>query len=191
VRELSLHILDILQNSIEAGARHLEVDITESTSANRFIINITDDGRGMDEQTVKQVMDPFFTTRTTRQVGLGIPLFRAAARLCNGDLTITSAPGAGTRVHAEFQRDHIDRAPLGDIKSTLISVILANQTCDLRYSHRLDDRCFEFDTAEMRKILGEIQLSEPPVRIWLDEYLQQGLEQLYETDQAQFPLGER
>lgn len=182
MRELSLHILDILQNSIEAGARHLDLKISESTSTNRLVISIADDGRGMDRQTVERVVDPFFTTRTTRQIGLGIPLFRAAAQQCDGDLIITSAPGVGTRVNAEFQHDHLDRAPLGDIKSTILSVILANRTCDLRYSHHVDERCFEFNTAEMRQILGEIPFTEPRVRIWLDEYLQQEYDQLYETD---------
>lgn len=181
MRELSLHILDILQNSIEAGARHLDLEINESISANRLVISITDDGRGMDRQTVERVLDPFFTTRTTRQVGLGIPLFRAAAQQCNGDLIITSAPSVGTRVDVKFQRDHLDRAPLGDIKSTILSVILANQACDLRYSHHMDERCFEFDTAEMHQILGEIPFIEPRVRKWLDEYLQQGYDQLYGT----------
>lgn len=181
MRELSLHILDILQNSIEAGAHHLDLQINESTSTNRLVISIEDNGRGMDRQTVERVVDPFFTTRTTRQVGLGIPLFKAAAQLCNGNLIITSTPGAGTRVVAEFQRDHLDRAPLGDIKSTILSVILANQTCDLRYSHRMDERCFEFDTAEMCQILGEIPFTEPRVRKWLDEYLQQGYDQLNGT----------
>lgn len=88
MRELSLHILDILQNSIEAGAHHLDLQINESTSTNRLVISIEDNGRGMDRQTVERVVDPFFTTRTTRQVGLGIPLFKAAAQLCNGDLII-------------------------------------------------------------------------------------------------------
>ncbi|MHB1355152.1 MAG: ATP-binding protein [Anaerolineae bacterium] len=179
MRELSLHILDILQNSIEAGARHLELEISESTSANRLVIRITDDGRGMDRQTVERVLDPFFTTRTTRQVGLGIPLFRAATLLCHGDLTITSAPGIGTRVNAEFQLDHLDRAPLGDMASTLLCVILTNQTCELRYSHRVDERCFEFDTTEMRQILGEIPFTEPQIRQWLVEFLQQGYDELY------------
>lgn len=179
MRELSLHILDLLQNSIEAGARHLELEIIESTSANRLMIYITDDGRGMDRQTVERVLDPFFTTRTTRQVGLGIPFFRAAAQQCNGDLTITSTLGIGTKISIEFQRDHIDRAPLGDITSTILSVILAHQTCDLHYKHQVDECSFSFDTAEMHQILGEIPFTEPRVRKWLSEYLQQGYVELY------------
>jgi anti-sigma regulatory factor (Ser/Thr protein kinase) len=182
VRELSLHILDIMQNSIEAGARHLDINISESTGANRIRISITDDGRGMDGQTLERVLDPFFTTRTTRQVGLGIPLFKAAAQQCNGGLSIFSTPGVGTRVDVEFQRDHIDRVPLGDMQSTILCVMLAHQTCELHYCHHVDELCFEFNTAEMRQALGEVPFSEPRVREWLVEYLQQGFSYLYGTD---------
>jgi hypothetical protein len=173
VRELSLHVLDILENSLAAGACLIELTIAESTARNLLTIRVSDNGRGMDASTLRRVTDPFFTTRTTRAVGLGIPLLVAAAERCNGHVTITSQPGVGTVVVAEFQRDHIDRAPLGDIKSTLLSLVLADRSCDLRYEHTVDAKSYTLDTSEMRRILGEVPLTDPSVRDWLADYLDQ------------------
>lgn len=173
MRELSLHILDLVQNSLEAGATCIDVEIAEDTDVNQFAIRVSDNGRGMDQATVKRVSDPFFTTRTTRHVGLGIPLLSAAAQRCGGDLSITSQPGIGTSVVAEFQRDNIDRAPLGDMKSTLLGVLLSHQECELHYLHRVDGQTFEFDTREIRQILGSIPFTHPAVRTWIEEYLDQ------------------
>ncbi len=179
MRELSHHLLDVMENGLEAGASRIIVEIDEETASNRLAIAVTDDGRGMDAETVKRVIDPFFTTRTTRHVGLGIPLFKAAAQRCNGDLTIASQPGQGTRVQATFELNHIDRAPLGDIKSSLMGAILSYRACDLTYRHRVDGREFTFDTAEMRILLEGVPLSHPDVRAWLEEYIQEGIAGLY------------
>ena len=184
MRELSLHILDVLENSLEAGATCIALEIVEDTVRNRLTISITDNGRGMDQETLARIADPFLTTRTTRHVGLGIPLFKAAAEHCNGNLVITSEVGVGTKVVAAFQRDHIDRAPLGDMKNTLLGVTLAHGRagagkCDLHYRHYLDERVFEFDTAEMREALGDVPLDHPRVRSWLEEYLCEGFAALY------------
>jgi anti-sigma regulatory factor (Ser/Thr protein kinase) len=178
VRELSLHILDILENALEAGANRIEVEIIEDTAQDRLTINVSDNGRGMDEKTLARVADPFFTTRTTRHVGLGIPLFKAAAQRCNGDVVITSQRGVGTRVVADFQRSHIDRAPLGDMQGTLLSVMLARKQCDIHFRHQLDERVFEFDTAELGKILGDVPLDHPKVRSWLQGFLAEGYAEL-------------
>ncbi|MHB1296381.1 MAG: ATP-binding protein [Anaerolineae bacterium] len=178
MRELSLHVLDIVENALEAGASRVCIEIDEDSRRNRLAICVTDNGRGMSAETLQRLADPFFTTRTTRPVGLGIPLLRAAARRCNGDLTITSQLGKGTQVKAEFERDHIDRAPLGDMKSTLLGVILSNRTCDILYQHRVDERAFTFDTAEIRKELGDVPLAHPRVRAWLEEFLTEGLAEL-------------
>lgn len=179
MRELSLHILDVLENSLEAGATRIDLEITEDSASDRLTINIQDNGRGMSEEVLRRVDDPFFTTRTTRHVGLGIPLFRAAAQRCNGDLTITSQVGVGTRVQAVFELDHIDRAPLGDMKSTLLGAILSYREGNLYYRHRVDERVFEFDTAEMREMLGDVPLTHPQVREWLEEFLTEGFADLY------------
>jgi hypothetical protein len=173
MRELSLHILDILQNSIEAGATLVELTIEEDLSADRLIITVADDGRGMSEAQVARIFDPFYTTRKTRHVGLGLPLFKVAAQRCNGDLMVSSELGKGTTVQATFQHSHIDRAPLGDMTGTLMSVILANQ-CDLRYVHQVDGKEFAFHTASIKAELGQVPLSHPEVRRWLRDFIAAG-----------------
>jgi hypothetical protein len=173
MRELSLHILDVLQNSLEAGATLVELVIEEDLTGDELVIVVRDNGRGMDQKTLARVVDPFYTTRKTRQVGLGIPLFQAAAERSNGSLGITSLVGEGTEVKAVFQHSHIDRAPLGDMTGTLLTFILGG-VCDLAYLHRVNDRQFTFSTAEMRAGLGEVSLSHPAVREWLREYIAEG-----------------
>jgi hypothetical protein len=173
MRELSLHILDILENSLEAGATRIELTIDEDLAADRLTMTVEDNGRGMSEEQLARVADPFFTTRRTRHVGLGIPLFQAAAERCNGGLTITSQVGQGTTVRATFQHSHIDRAPLGDISGTLLAVILAGP-CNVQYTHRVDGREFGFDTAEIRAELGDTPLAHPTVRQWLQELIAEG-----------------
>ena len=177
MRELSLHILDAMENSLEAGATVIDVVIEEDLEADRLTITIRDDGRGMSEAQLRRIFDPFFTTRTTRHVGLGIPLFKAAAERCNGDLTIHSQTGEGTTVQATFQHSHIDRAPLGDIAGALLAVILGRQ-CDVHYVHRVDGREFEFHTATIRAELAEVPLTHPEVRKWLLEFIAEGEEEL-------------
>ena len=179
MRELALHILDALENAIEAGATRVDLTIDEDSTEDRLAIEVVDNGPGMSEDVLRRVGDPFYTTRTTRHVGLGIPLFRAAARRCNGDLTLESRPGTGTRVSATFQRSHIDRAPLGDMRSTLLGALLSQREIDLRYRHCIDDREFAFDTAEMREALQGVPLSHPAVREWLDAFLAEGFAELY------------
>ena len=177
MRELSLHILDALENSLAAEAALIELVIEEDVTADRLTITIQDNGRGMTAAQLAQVYDPFFTTRNTRHVGLGIPLFKAAAERCNGDLTIVSKLGKGTTLQATFQHSHIDRAPLGDMTSTLMAVILAG-TCDLRYVHRVDGKEFEFHTAGIKAELGDVPLTHPAVRKWLQEFITAGEQEL-------------
>jgi len=177
MRELSLHILDALENSLEARATCIELIIEEDLAADRLSITIRDNGRGMTEAQLPRIFDAFFTTRSTRHVGLGIPLFKAAAELCNGSLTVTSQLGKGTTLQVTFQHSHIDRAPLGDIAGTLLAFILAGQ-CDLHCVHRVGEREFEFDTAEIRAELGDVPLTHPAVRKWLREFIAEGEEEL-------------
>lgn len=173
MRELSLHILDAMQNSLEAGATLIEVIIEEDLVADRLTITIRDNGRGMSQDQLARIADPFFTTRSTRHVGLGIPLFKAAAEHCNGSLTVTSRLGEGTTLQAIFQHSHIDRAPLGDIAGTLLAVILG-KSCDLHYVHRVDGREFAFHTRDVRAILGDVPLTHPEVRRWLAGFIAGG-----------------
>lgn len=181
MRELSLHILDIIENSLAAGATRVEVTIEEDLLADRLTITVQDNGRGMSQEQVARALDPFYTTRTTRHVGLGLPLFQAAARQSNGDLTIVSELGQGTTVQAFFQHSHIDRMPLGDMTSTLMAAILKG-TADIHYIHRVKteqgNQEFEFDTASIKAELGDVPLTHPAVRQWLDEFIAEGEREL-------------
>lgn len=187
MRELAQHILDVVENSLEAGAQHLTIEIDENLTEDRLIIRVSDDGRGMDAETMRRAVDPFFTTRTTRRVGLGLSLLKAAAEHCNGRFAISSEPNKGTTVMAEFQHSHVDRAPLGDMPATLMAILLSEHPADVKYVHRVDDRTFAFDSAEIREILGEVPLIYPSVREWLLEYVCQGEAGLWQEDAAGTP----
>lgn len=175
MRELSLHILDVLENALEAGATQVDLAIVEDLEADRLTITVRDNGRGMDAQTASRTLDPFYTTRTTRHVGLGLPLFAAAARRCDGDLTVDSVRGQGTVVTASFRHSHIDRAPLGKLVGTLLAFLLGSRDdLQLRYCHRVGTRTFELDTAVIRAELGDVPISHPQVREWLYDYIEEG-----------------
>jgi hypothetical protein len=173
MRELSLHILDAMENSLEAGATLIEVIIEEDLTADWLTITVRDNGRGMSDAQRAHIFDPFFTTRSARHVGLGIPLFKAAAERCNGRLTLTSQLEKGTTLQATFQHSHIDRAPLGDITGTLLAITLSG-SCNVHYVHRVDGREFAFHTADIRLESGEIPLTHPAVRRWLEEFITEG-----------------
>lgn len=171
MRELSLNMLDIAQNSVAAGAALIQLDVEEETAADRLTLRVTDNGRGMTAEQVEKVRDPFYTTRTTRPVGMGIPLFRMAAEATGGTLDIQSAPGQGTVVTATFGLSHIDRLPLGDMGGTAATLIRMNPQLDFIYRHTADGRAFTVDTRELRAVLGEVPLDDPDVAAWIDGYI--------------------
>jgi len=182
VKELSLHILDIVQNSTKAKASHIEILITEDTQANRLSFTINDNGCGIPKDVLKTITDPFSTSRKTRRVGLGLSLLQLACEQCNGAMHITSEVGKGTTVTAQFQHDHIDRAPLGDMVTTLITLITGDPDIDFSYIHHVDDRVFEFHTADVRRDLGDVPLTEMSVTQFLTEYLHEHIEHLYHKE---------
>lgn len=171
MRELSLHILDIAQNSISAGATEITVSVEANTGEDSLKIRIADNGRGMSPEFAAKVRDPFVTTRTVRKVGLGIPMFSAAAELCDGGVSIDTTPGEGTTIEATFELDHIDRAPLGDIVSTMITLIVANPELSFRYEHRIDGREFILDTDEIKAQLEDVPITDPSVVGWIRDYM--------------------
>jgi hypothetical protein len=181
VLELSLHVLDVLQNSVEAGATQVRLEVNEDLRADRLEIVVTDNGKGMDPEMTARVFDPFVTTRKTRHIGLGIPLFAEAARSCNGDLEIESIPGKGTRLRADFQHSHLDRMPLGDMPSILLVTLLAPRVMDIEYIHRINQEEFVFRSAEAREVLGDVPFSQSEVRAWLEETLREGEADLKEV----------
>ena len=170
MKEISLHILDIVMNSVKAGASQIGIDLTQ-TADGLLTITITDDGCGMDEETVRRLSDPFFTTRTTRKVGMGVPLYMLAARQTGGDVTITSQLQKGTTVTATFHTDHIDCAPLGDITSTLLTLVQGNPDTDLLFTHRFDGRQVELNTRQIKEVLTGVPIDSFEVLSWLREYL--------------------
>jgi len=178
--ELSLHILDIAKNSTKANATVVEIIVCENVSDNLFTIEIIDNGCGMDEEFLKDVLNPFKTTRTTRKVGMGLSLFKNACVQTGGDLTITSRVGEGTRVKACLVYDSIDRQPLGDIASTITALIGGNRNTDFIYTHKYNQEQFVFSTSEIRQILGEeVELSNVEVLDWIDGYINEQIQNLY------------
>ena len=171
MRELSLNVLDIAQNSISANASLIEIEVLENTVSKELVIGIYDNGKGMTPEQVQNVQDPFFTTRTTRKVGMGIPLFKLAAEQTGGSLEITSEVGVGTKVRTVFKTDSIDFTPLGDIDSTIIMLITMNTDRDFIYRFGIDEKEFVLSTKELKEILGDVPLSEPSVTMWIKEYL--------------------
>lgn len=180
--ELSLHVLDVLENAVEAGASRIEIVIDEDLSGDSMRIEIADDGRGMSRDMVERVLDPFVTTRTTRHVGLGLPLFAEAARRCDGDLLIQSEEGTGTHVRATFRHSHVDRAPLGDMPSALMAILLSERPVDIVYTHRVGDKEFSIDSSKVRAELGDVPLTHPKVRAWLLRALREGEAELRARD---------
>ena len=174
MRELALHILDIVQNSVAAGASLITVSVEEDKIEDVLAFSIADDGKGMDQDTVAKVTDPFYTTRTTRKVGLGLPMLKASAHACMGSFTIDSAPGKGTTVAASFQWSHIDRPPLGDMAATMLSILLGDERVDISYSHRVGSQSFAFDSKEMKEALEGLPFQTPEVYQWLKEFLTEG-----------------
>lgn len=179
--ELSLHILDLVQNSISAGAKLVTIRIVIDRGADRLTIVIMDDGCGMDEALLKRVTSPFATTRTTRKVGLGIPMFKQCAQMCGGDFSIRSKPGEGTRLEASFQWSHMDLPPMGDLADTMRTILVgAPDKPEFRLEYQVDGRQFVFDTREVRQALGGLPFSSAEILDWIGGYIKEGLEQ---TDQ--------
>lgn len=171
MRELSMHILDLAQNSIAAGATLIEIEVVADTDEDQLRIAVRDNGRGMPPELAAKVLDPFVTTRTTRRVGLGIPMFAEAARACDGDVTVHSDQGKGTSVEGTFRLSHIDRAPLGDMASTLVALIAANPDIDVVYRQEVDSSEFTLDTREIKHQLAGVPINENAVLRWLGDYI--------------------
>ncbi len=163
MKELALHILDVAENGISAGADRIEITVEETIPANRLTIAIADNGGGIAADAMERVTDPFYTTRTTRRVGLGLSLLQNAARQCDGTMTIDSEPGEGTRIAATFARDHIDRAPLGDMAGTLTALIFGNPGVEITYYHRIDGKEIIVDTMAIKAAFDNRPVTDPEV----------------------------
>ena len=151
-----MHILDIVQNSISAGATLVTLTVDESPAEDLLTIAVGDNGRGMTPEQVSRLADPFFTSRTTRRVGMGIPLLMDSARQSGGDVRIESEPGKGTEVTAVFGYSNIDRPPLGDVANALMLLVSSNPDLDFLFTYRYDGEEYLFNTADVRDIFGKV-----------------------------------
>ncbi len=178
MKELSLNILDIAENSVKARADRIDIALFEKED-NTMLLSITDNGCGMDADTLAKVTDPFFTTRTTRPVGMGISLLKLAAEQTGGWLTVDSvsekdnAEQHGTVLKALFHRDHLDCVPLGDVISTLITLIQGSPEINFTFSHVIPEGEVRLDTNELRQVLGEVPLNSFEVLQWIEGYLKE------------------
>ncbi len=182
MKELSLNILDITENSVKAGASLTEILLEETEET--LTIVIRDDGCGMSEEIVKGVVNPFYTTRTTRKVGLGLPLLKMAAEQTDGSMTVESKSreeypeNSGTTVKAVFNKQHIDFTPLGDIISTMVTLIQGHPDTDFYFNHKISDKGVELDTRQLREVLEDVPLNSYEVISWVSEYLREQYENL-------------
>ncbi|MBD3235298.1 MAG: ATP-binding protein [Candidatus Eisenbacteria bacterium] len=185
MEDLSLHILDVVENATAAGATLVEITIRRDQSRDLLEIIIADNGRGMDPEMAARVRDPFVTTRTTRRVGMGLPLLEQSAQEAGGTLALESQPGRGTRVHATFQDSHIDRRPLGDIAETMVTLLLGNPEVDFLFTADFGDEPTVIDTRELRAELGQTPLTAPDVLRLIRETIARGVASDAAADQEE------
>jgi anti-sigma regulatory factor (Ser/Thr protein kinase) len=174
MQEISLNILDLAQNSISAGATLIEISVEENMAEDKLTVTIIDNGSGMTPEQLCAVTDPFYTTRTTRKVGLGVPFFKMAAEMSGGRFEINSKIGFGTSVCGVFGLTNIDRMPIGDVNSTVTTLIYCNPELDFVYKRSHDGKSFTFDTREARIVLGDVPLNANEVTLWIKEFLSEG-----------------
>ena len=179
MRELSLNVMDVAQNSVRADADLVRITVTESAKDDNLTIRIADHGCGMTQEQVQQVIDPFFTTRTTRKVGLGVPLFKLSAEQTGGSFDIQSEKGVGTTTTASYVPSHMDMTPLGDINSTVKILIQCNPDIDFVFTHSTDNGSFTLDTRELREVLEGVSLDTPDVLEWIADYLEENTRNIY------------
>jgi hypothetical protein len=178
MEDLSLHILDIVENSIRAGATEVLIRIIEDTEKNILSIEIEDNGSGMDKEELEKAADPFYTTKKGRRIGLGLSLLLQSAEECNGSLILRSDKGEGTYIKATFQYDHIDRKPLGDISKTLLTLIVGNPDMRLRYEHKKDGQGYIFDTLNIKEKFPDQPLNSPVLINFIKNDISEGLNKL-------------
>ncbi len=178
MEDISLHILDIVENSIRAGAKNVSIRIMEDQEKDLFELEIRDNGKGMDKELLERVMDPFTTTKKAKKVGLGLALLDEAARAACGSVDVESKQGSGTTIKAQFQLSHIDRKPLGNIGETLLCLMMTCQDIALVYEHRKNGKICRLDSSQLRAKAGAISLHSPEGIHFLKEQIKQCFEQI-------------
>jgi anti-sigma regulatory factor (Ser/Thr protein kinase) len=178
LEDLSLHILDIVENAVSAKAKRIDILVIEEPKEDRFVIEIKDNGIGMDEEASQKAVDPFFTTRTSRRVGLGLSLLAQAAEDAGGTLRIESNLGKGTRVTATFRYHHIDRKPLGNMVETMMALFLGNPELDISYTHKKEGGSYTLSSQWLKEQFQDRSLTNPEVIQRVRKHLQEGLTQI-------------
>jgi len=183
MREIALHLLDIAENSAAAESENISIEVHENLCDDLLSVCVTDDGQGMGSETLKKVQDPFYTTRTTRNVGLGIPLLKLAAEMAEGSFILKSEPDKGTRVEASFRHSHIDRMPLGDLSSTFLAVLISHPKMNWMFVYRITEKdgtshVFVFENTELKSELGDLSLTEPEILRFVRGLIEEGIDTL-------------
>jgi hypothetical protein len=178
MKDIAEHILDITQNSITASATHIEIKLHQNATENYYQLIIIDNGKGMDRETLQRVVDPFYTSRTTRKVGLGIPLLKQNTEITGGSFIINSKIGEGTLVQANFVLDSIDRVPEGDVAGTIVFLAATNTAIDFEFEYATQRGNYVFNTVEIKKILGNVPLNNSEVRQYLKEMILENIEEI-------------
>lgn len=178
MKDLSMHVMDIIQNSISADAKRIELDIVENKQQNLFMIRISDDGKGMSDEVLSKVTDPFYTSRTTRKVGLGLSLLKQNAERAGGGLCINSLEDRGTVVYSFFEYDHIDRLITGDVAGTMSMMASANPNIDFVYRHNTDNGNYVFDTRDIKEVLGDMDISNIKIVKYLKEMITENINEI-------------
>lgn len=177
MKDIAFHITDIAENCIRAGASHMTIGLRLDGS--RLELTVTDDGCGMDDQTVRRVTDPFYTTRTTRRVGLGLPFLFQSAEQSGGCAEISSAVGKGTRVRAVFRTDNIDCPPAGDLAGTLMQIVAGNPSIDVALHFGCGTRAFDITTADIAGVLDGIPMGMPQVATMIRDIISSNLGEVF------------
>ena len=178
--EISLNILDIAQNSVRADASLIQIFLHIESEEQKLNVSISDNGCGMTKEQLKHVTDPFYTSLTTRRVGFGIPFLKQSEECTGGEFAIVSSVGKGTAVKVSYYLNHIDCMPLGDVNETIEMLVTSYENIDFVYRYEIDEKGFELDTRQMRNILGGVPFSQPDVRVFIREYLEENKKEIDE-----------
>lgn len=178
MKELSLHVYDLMENSIAAKASLIELTVVDSIKDNIYSFIIKDNGKGMSREFLAKVTDPWTTTRTTRKVGIGLPLIKMNSELCNGGMNIDSELGKGTTLKFWFQHDHIDRPPMGDIAGTIVMLCAQHEDIHFIYRHTTDKGEYTFDTDEVKEALDGMLMNDINIIKYLKEMIEENLKEI-------------
>ena len=175
MEDISSHIMDVVTNSLSAKAKNIDISVTKYVKKGILTLAIKDDGTGMDSDTTKKVQDPFFSTKTGRKVGLGIPLLKGTAETTGGTFSLTSKIGKGTEVAASFDLNHPDLPPIGNLKDTIFVLVIGNSEVDFTFTYLTDEKEFILETKKVKQLLDGVPINHPEVINFLSNYLDENM----------------